>query len=334
MKNVAQVTLCIPVYNAEKTILRTLESLVNQDYPIYKIKIFDNVSTDRSIEICQDFAQKFSFIELFTNEKNLGAEGNFTKCILAAEGDYCALVHSDDVYESDFISKSVAVLESCDDCIATFSGALEIDAEENVVGERFLPKELRKEAVTLLSQEDLLALIFKYSNFITCPSVVVRANAYSEKIKSWNGGGYKSSADLDVWLRLSEMGKIAAIRTPLLKYRVAEASFSYRIAKKRTTKHDLFLVLNEYKNKNKLTPSMIEDYYFLELKDQSLRSLNIIRNKKRDERFPREVKFNLLLVLKKMFHSKWHFKFGLGIIAINALAFTLGLMGWNQKCKK
>ncbi len=324
-----KVTLCIPLYNAEKTIMRTLESLVSQDYPIYKIKIFDNVSTDKSREIVQDFARKYSFIELHLNEKNLGAEGNFTKCMSEAEGDYCAIVHSDDVYESNFISKSVEVLERNSDCIATFCGALEIDDKENVIGERFIPKELRKESVTLLSREDLFSLVFKYSNFITCPSVVVRASAYHDEIKVWNGEKYKSSADLDVWLRLSALGRLAAIRTPLMKYRVAEASYSYRIAKKRTTKHDLFLVLDQYKRKENN-----EDYNFLALKDQANRSLNIIRNKKRDECFPCDVKFSILLILRKMTHSKWHFKFGLAIIAISTLVGVLKLVGWNKGCRK
>lgn len=324
-----KVTLCIPLYNAEKTIARTLESLVVQDYPIYKIKIFDNVSTDKSREIVQEFSRQYSFVELHLNELNLGAEGNFTKCILAAEGDYCALVHSDDVYEKNFISKSVEVLESSEDCIATFCGALEIDADENVIGERFIPKELTKESVTFLSSDDLLALVFKYGNFITCPSVVVRAAAYSEKIKFWNGEKYKTSADLDVWLRLSEFGKIAAITTPLMRYRVADASYSYRIAKKRITKHDIFLVLDQYKRKEN-----IDDYNFLVSKDQANRSLNIIRNNKRDECFPSVVKFNLPLVLRKMTHSKWHLKFGLAIIAINALVGVLKIVGWNKGCRK
>lgn len=329
MMELAKVTLSIPVYNAENTIVRTLESLINQDYPIHKIKIFDNLSTDGSREICRDFSERYSFIELHQNEINVGAEANFTKCIMSAEGDYCAIVHSDDIYESNFISKSVKVLEGSSDCVATFCGALEIDANENITGKRFLPKELREKEVTLLNREDLIRLVFKYANFITCPSVLVRSNAYKEEIRNWNGEKYKTSADLDVWLRLSELGKIASISTPLMKYRVAEASYSYRIAKKRTTRHDLFLVLDQYKTKENS-----EDYNFLALKDQSIRGLNIIRNHKRDECFPCEVKFNFPLLLKKMCHSKWHLKMSLAVIAINMLVSLLKLIGWNQECQR
>lgn len=329
MKQLAKITLCIPVYNAEKTIVSTLESLINQDYPIHKIKIFENDSTDGSRDICEEFSKRYPFIELYFNETNIGAEANFTKCIMGAEEDYCAIVHSDDIYESNFISKSVEVLEGSIDCVATFCGASEIDSSGNMTGKRFLPNELEENEVTFLNREDLIRLVFKYANFITCPSVLVRSNAYKRKIRNWNGEKYKTSADLDVWLRLSELGKIACINSPLMKYRVADASYSYRIAKKRITRHDLFLVLDEYKSKDN-----IEDYNFLALKDQSIRSLNIIRNNKREECFPCEDKFNLLLMIKKMCHSKWHLKMGMAIIAIKVTVRAWKLIGWNRGCRR
>ncbi len=329
MKPQAKVTLCIPLYNAEKTIARTLESLINQIHPVYKIKIYDNLSSDNSKKICLDFAKIYPHIEIYESETNSVAEENFTKCILGAEGDYCALVHSDDLYLNDFVSKSIEVLENSSETVATFCSALEIDSDEKIIGERFLPKELTKTEITFLNQDDLLKLFFKYSNFITCPSVIVRSSVYVEKIKFWNGQKFKTSADLDVWLRLSQFGKIAAIRTPLMKYRVAEASYSYRIAKTRLSKHNLFLVLDQYKkNENN------DDYNFLLLKDQSIRSLNMIRSHERSCTFPNEAQLDLFLLIKKMTYSRWHFKYGLAILVINGSISILKLIGWNRSCKK
>lgn len=324
--------ICIPAYNAESTIGRTLDSIVIQDFPIYKIKVFDNKSTDNTIKIIQDYALKFPYIELHINEENLGGEGNFTRCIQFAEGDYTALLHSDDLYEKDFISKSVAALEANPDSIATFCGAHEIDGNGVVIGERFYPPELQGRSVSIVSLTTLLSLSFKYSNFITCPSVVVKSWAYSEKIKNWNGKVYKTSADLDVWIRLAEMGSFLAIQDKLMHYRVAEASYSFRVAKKRTTRHDFFLVLDHYKNiyQKMLSSTDEENYIFLNLKDQALRSLNMIRNKKRDEGFPEEVQFNFSLVVKKMLLSKWHLKFGVSILGIKIVTSLLTMFGWKK----
>lgn len=323
-----QVTLCLPVFNSAQTIRETLESLVNQSYPIFKLKILDNCSEDSTIAICTEFATKYSYIEIIRNVHNIGAEANFSKCIQEAEGDYCSIVHADDVYHKDFIKYSIETCELNPGCIGTFCAANEIDGEGTVIGERFFPAELKNE-LTFLSHDSLVKLVFKYSNFITCPSVVLKSEIYKDKIKIWNGIDYKTSADLDVWLRASLFGSICAINKPLMNYRVAEASYSFRIAKKRVTRHDLFLVLENY-----LTSEVREDFEFLQLKDQSIRAFNIFRNKSVEIEYPIEVKFSLLLVLSKMLASRWHFEMGLAIISIHSWIFLQCLAKGSVKCRK
>ncbi len=320
------VTLCIPLYNSESTIARTLESLLNQSLAATKIRIFDNQSTDRSVEIVRRFMKDHSNIELVINEKNIGAEGNFTRCIQAAEGDYCALVHSDDIYEPDFISTSVQALETHSDCVASFCHAREIDDQEKVLGERFYPAELSDKTLTVVNPEFFKTLIYKYGNFVTCPSVMVRAKAYAEHIRFWNGEQFKSSADLDVWMRLTQVGSLLAIKTPLINYRIAEVSHSFRIAKIRTSRHDIFTVLDFYKQ-----PSNSDHYKFLLLKDQAIRTLNIIRTKNHSLTFPHDEPFDLFLIFEKLFESKWHFNFGIKMIGIKVVSTILALTGWNKR---
>lgn len=330
------VVVCIPTYNAESTILRTLETIIGQSYPIFKIKIFDNQSTDNTIEVIQGFAKRYAFIELVINEQNVGAEGNFTKCMQAAEGDYCLVAHSDDLYEKDFLLNSIHVLEKNSDCVASFCGAWKIDAQEKRIGERLYPSELSSKPVTILNKREVLSLSLKYGNFITCPSVVVRSKIYKDKIKTWNGAKFKTSADLDVWIRLSLLGDLAAIKRPLMSYRVAEVSHSFRVAKIRTTRHDLFLVLDHYRHiyENTLTHADEKNFYFLNLKDQAIRSLNMIREKIKNEPFPKTYAFDLNLVAKRILLSRWHFKMGLAIVGIHIVTSILKLIGWGKPCKE
>ena len=320
-----KVCICIPLYNAESSIEQTLESLVSQDFTNLIIKVFDNVSSDRGPEIVLDYKNRFPFIELFRNESNLGAEGNFTKCLQAAEGDYTLIAHSDDIYLPNFLSTAVKYLENNSDVVATFCDAIEIDGIGNTIGKRFWPNELNNPSVTYLNRFDLLNLFFKYSNFITCPSVVTHSKLYRDSIQTWDGTKYNTSADLDVWIRLSMLGKFAAISSPLIKYRVADISYSFRVAQKRITRHDFFKVLDEH-----ITDGFMDDYYFLSMKDQSLRSLNILRNKMYKEHFPQDFKLRPILIIKKMSYSKWHFKFGTAIFAISALVLIIKLLGWNK----
>ena len=64
----------MPVYNGEKFIKKSLGSILNQEIKPYELIIIDDASTDNSYTILQEYANKYNFIKLFRNEKNLGGE--------------------------------------------------------------------------------------------------------------------------------------------------------------------------------------------------------------------------------------------------------------------
>lgn len=325
MTNSRLLTFCIPAYNAASTIEKTLLSLLSQNYAPIKIKIFNNASTDTTIEICQKLASQNQNIEIITSNNTVVAEDNFTKCIQGAEGEYCCIAHTDDIYDPEFAHKAIELLEKDSTAVATFCHAFEIDASEQIIGTRFFPNELSSSESQSLDHNTFHELIYNYGNFVTCPSVVFRSEVLKNQIKIWDGAHFKTSADLDVWIRLSQIGNLIAINMPLIKYRVAEASYSFRIAKRRITKHDIFLVLEKYKDTN-----VLDKLNFLLLKDQAIRRLNMMRNHIRNQDFPAEVSFDFTLLLKKLFRSKWHFKYSLSIIGIYFISELLHLIGWNK----
>lgn len=320
-----KVVLCIPIYNAAQTLEQTLESLLAQDYPIFKLKLFDNASTDGTRAIIDRYLKQHFHLEVHTNEVLVSAEDNFTNCIQAAEGDYTAIVHSDDVYEPNFISSAVRAFEQNEHCVAVFCHAREIDLQGNVIGERFLPPFLKKQELTFMSFRELLQHTLNFANFLTCPSAVVKSEVYREVVQTWKGEEFKSSADLDTWLRISRAGLICFNSSPLINYRVANVSYSYRLAKVRLTKHEIFLVLEPYlrDNLNWLPEESLNDYKFLHFKDEAFRIINAWKNKAPRGQLGEIQKVDWLVVLPRIFRSKWHFKIGLGIIGSR---FLLGLL--------
>ncbi len=314
MENDKKVTICIPTYNASETIGETLESLVNQTYKNIKVKVFDNQSTDQTIEIVRSFKHRFKDFELNVNEKNLGGEGNFTRCLLAAEGEFSGVFHSDDIYEPNMIEEQVKCFLSNKEVVAVSTHASEINEIGVKTGERFLPDEIESE-ITLFDYKGLLKLSFKYGNVITCPSVLAKSEIWKERIKCWNGKEFNTSADLDVWLRISKHGKFAFIKKPLINYRVSQASYSFRIAKKRITSHDLFLVLNSYCSDPCLDKEDFDHKRFLSMKDDSYRALNIIRTRNSKEPFP-VINYDWRIILSSIFLSKWHRKMSFAIMGI------------------
>ncbi|RUM91423.1 MAG: hypothetical protein DSZ27_06445 [Thiomicrospira sp.] len=304
------VCICIPCYNNQDTIHDTLNSIVRQDYDNLKIKVFDNASTDSSREIVNSFIDQGHPIKLYTREINVSGEENFNTCIAAAEGEFCAIFHSDDVYEPEIISSQVAFLVDRLNCQAVSVHAKVIDENGQYTGDRMIPEELRRKASQEieLSREELIELSFKYGNFITCPSVLFRTDILKNHIKEFNGSSFKSSADLNVWLRVTEKGNFGFINRPLINYRLSSSSFSFNLARARMFDHDLFLVLDDFlsqQQKSNVTHAELQKYRnFLLMKDRANTNLNrlILGNKAFQAM---ELGKNFPMALSSRFHFKY-----------------------------
>ena len=305
MNNQALVCICIPSYNNKDTISETLNSILNQSYKKIKIKIFDNASTDESMHILKEYESKYTNIEVYQNKENIGAEANFTKCIEGLEGDYGAIYHADDIYSPSMVETQVDYL-SKKDISAVFVRANLIDENSNNIGEQYFPDELKNKPYHQFNFEQIFSLILKYDNFLITPSVMARVDIYKNKIKSWNGKKFKTSADLDVWLRFSEIKDIGIITNKLISYRMSTSSFSYRVKYSRIQPRDMFLVIDFYLDQYTTLNFDKEDYECLKFKDNILVIGNMILN----DKFAKLNEIVLLnsKVLSKIFFNKQKFK--------------------------
>lgn len=110
------VSICIPCYNAQTTIERTIRSVLTQTYSNIEIIISDNASTDRTVDAVQKIQDER--IKLFVSETNLGMARNFKASISHASGKYVKCLCADDTITADCIEKQVnAFLSNPDDNI-------------------------------------------------------------------------------------------------------------------------------------------------------------------------------------------------------------------------
>ncbi len=312
------VCICIPNFNNEKTISDTLDSILNQTYKNTIIKIFDNVSTDKSMEILKDYEKRYKNIKVFQNEKNIGGEANFTKCIEGLEGDFGAIYHTDDIYHPKMIETQVNYL-SKNDISAVFVRANLIDDNSNNIGEQFFPEKLKDKTYHQFNFQELFSLILQYDNFLITPSVMARTDIYKDKIKSWNGEKFKTSADLDVWLRFSEIKDIGIITEKLISYRMSTASFSYRTKFSRTVPRDMFLVLDYYMEKYNNLDFDKADYEYLKFKDNIMVAGNKILNNKSIK--SSDIKLFDINIIKKTVLDKQKIKIYVYAVLLKILLF-------------
>ena len=126
------VSIIVPVYNAEHTIGRCIESILNQEYTDFELLLVDDGSTDTSGAVCDGYAAVDSRVQVIHKE-NTGVSASRNLALDRARGTYLQFLDSDDWITSDATSSLVRAMESgpCDLVISDFY---------RVVGERVSQK--------------------------------------------------------------------------------------------------------------------------------------------------------------------------------------------------
>lgn len=96
-------SIALATYNGEKYLREQLDSILKQSIQDFELVITDDSSTDSTLKILNEYAEKDSRIKVFTNEKNLGFKKNFEKAISLCSGDYIALSDQDDVWTENHL---------------------------------------------------------------------------------------------------------------------------------------------------------------------------------------------------------------------------------------
>ena len=104
------ISIIIPVYNAEKTIRRCLESIIISKYKQYEVILIDDGSTDNSVSIIYEYANKDNRIKIVI-QSNAGPSEARNKGLKLAEGDIIAFVDSDDYVRDDYLEQLARAFE-------------------------------------------------------------------------------------------------------------------------------------------------------------------------------------------------------------------------------
>ena len=104
------VSIITPMYNASRFIAQTIESVQAQTYTNWELLIVDDVSTDGSIEIVDEFAKKDARIKWSKAEKNGGAAKARNAALARAQGRYIAYLDADDLWYPEKLERQIAFL--------------------------------------------------------------------------------------------------------------------------------------------------------------------------------------------------------------------------------
>ncbi|WKV08014.1 glycosyltransferase family 2 protein [Thermoanaerobacterium sp. CMT5567-10] len=204
------VSIIIPVYNAEKFIAETIKSVLHQTYTNWEMILVDDYSSDDSQKIINCFAQKDNRIKYIRLEKNCGAAVARNTGLEIAKGRYIAFLDSDDLWEPNKLEKQIKFME------------------ENKIGFSFTSYRLIDEEGNDLNKIVTVPNKVNYNNLlkntiIGCLTVMIDKNI----IGDFRMPLVRAGQDTATWLSILRRGFEAyGINEPLAKYRKVSGSIS------------------------------------------------------------------------------------------------------------
>lgn len=101
------ISIITPVYNCEKLIRRTIESVLSQTYENWELLLVDDCSADESAKIIKEYAKKDNRIKYFKLKKNSGAAVARNKALEEAKGKFIAYLDADDLWRKNKLEKQI-----------------------------------------------------------------------------------------------------------------------------------------------------------------------------------------------------------------------------------
>ncbi|MCJ7714670.1 glycosyltransferase [Candidatus Bathyarchaeota archaeon] len=137
----SKISIIIPAYNGEKTILKTLSSIMNQSYKPTQLIVVDDASKDSTVSLVENFIATKSSVNVFNlvrHEKNLGLSRSLNDGIRTSKGEYVLILHQDcELVGNRWLEKALLLMEDKKVAVVTgYYGVSDVE-DENFVKRAF-----------------------------------------------------------------------------------------------------------------------------------------------------------------------------------------------------
>lgn len=205
-----KVSIITPMYNCEKFIDETIQSVVNQSYENWELILIDDCSSDKTVEIAENYIEKDKRIKLIKLKNNSGAAVARNTGISESTGRFIAFLDGDDLWEYDKLEKQIAFMM------------------ENNIGFSFTSYKVINEDGINLNKDVRVPKSIDYdgllkNTIIGCLTVVLDKEIVGEVKMPL----IRTRQDFATWLSILKKGHIAyGIDETLSRYRVVPGSIS------------------------------------------------------------------------------------------------------------
>ncbi|SKB12238.1 Glycosyltransferase involved in cell wall biogenesis [Planktothrix sp. PCC 11201] len=209
-----KISVVIPVYNGEKTIQKTIESVLKQTFKDWELIIIDDGSQDSTVKIIREIED--SRIRIFSYS-NAGLASSRNRGIDHAQGEYITFLDADDLWTPDKLEAQFQALQEHPEAAVAYSWTDYIDQSS-----QFLHSG-RQITINGDVYEHLLV-----NNFLENGSnPLIRKQALNQ-VGEFDTS-LKAGEDWDMWLRLAADYQFVVVTRPQILYRVSTGSMSSQI---------------------------------------------------------------------------------------------------------
>ena len=206
MSGLPAISVILPVFNGARYVSEAIRSITNQSFRDFELIIIDDGSTDNSLKIIELIIAGDDRCRVLSRE-NKGIVFSCNQALAMARGDYVFRMDADDIAMPHRFERQVSYLRLNPNCVALGTGALLIDPDG-------LP--LTKYS-TVFDHEGIDSAHLNGITLIVHPTVAMQRQA------AIGVGGYRQeyewAEDIDLFLRLAEIGRLANLPDILLEYR-------------------------------------------------------------------------------------------------------------------
>ena len=258
MNSFKKVAILLATYNGEAYLREQMESLFNQSFKDWVLYVHDDGSNDDTINIINEYKNKYDNIEILKFAGGCGAKESFLKMLFSVEADYFFFCDQDDVWEPYKVEKSLSEMEkiemnnSVDAPVVIHSDLQVVDKDLNVISPSFWDMMLiRPEKLKTFNQLGTNCLV------TGCTMLINRAAKECTIYPADNAVMH------DVWVVLcvaKNKGIVYGINQTLIKYRQhGNNTLGARDMRRESRLYNKILNIKDVIQKNASTYRMLKD---------------------------------------------------------------------------
>jgi glycosyltransferase involved in cell wall biosynthesis len=218
--SIPSVSVCIPVYNGERFLAETIRSVLDQTYRDFEVVVLDNASTDQSASIARSFGDQRIRIE--RNRSTLPQAENWNRIVELARGPLVKVVCADDLLHPRCLELQVAPLEADPGLAVVAARRHMIDEQSRVI----VPRRGLSGLVGVRTGVEVARRVVRSG----ANPIGESNNVLFRRDDFFTIGGWKTDRpyimDLDLWLRLLQLGDFLGLPETLAAFRIGRDSVS------------------------------------------------------------------------------------------------------------